>query len=80
MLKFFGADVASEGLTASVLPDPDLHGNLVRVPGDISSAAYFIAAALIVPGSEVLLKMSASTRPATVCSASAAPWVLTSHF
>ena len=56
MLKFFGADVASEGLTASVLSDPDLHGNLVRVPGDISSAAYFIAAALIVPGSEVLLK------------------------
>ena len=56
MLKFFGADVASEGLTASVLPDPDLHGNLVRVPGDISSAAYFIAAALMVPGSEVLLK------------------------
>lgn len=56
MLKFFGADVASEWLTASVLPDPDLHGNLVRVPGDISSAAYFIAAALIVPGSEVLLK------------------------
>ena len=56
MLKFFGADVASEGLTASVLPNPDLHGNLVRVPGDISSAAYFIAAALIVPGSEVLLK------------------------
>ena len=80
MLKFFGADVASEGLTASVLPDPALHGNLVRVPGDISSAAYFIAAALMVPGSEVLLKMSASTRPATVCSASAAPWVLTSHF
>ncbi len=31
-------------------------GNLVRVPVDISSAAYFIAAALIVPGSEVLLK------------------------
>lgn len=56
MLKFFGADVASDGLTASVLPDPDLRGNLVRVPGDISSAAYFIAAALMVPGSEVLLK------------------------
>ena len=56
MLKFFGADVASEGLTASVLPDPDLHGNLVRVPGDISSAAYFIAAGLMVPGSEILIK------------------------
>ena len=56
MLKFFGADVTSEGLTASVLPDPFLQGNLVRVPGDISSAAYFIAAALMVPGSEILLK------------------------
>ena len=31
MLKFFGADVASEGLTASVLPDPDLHGNLFHI-------------------------------------------------
>lgn len=56
MLNFFGADVTSEGLTASVLPDPFLQGNLVRVPGDISSAAYFIAAALMVPGSEILLK------------------------
>ena len=56
MLNFFGADVTSESLTASVLPDPFLQGNLVRVPGDISSAAYFIAAALMVPGSEILLK------------------------
>ena len=33
-----------------------------QCPGDISSAAYFIAAALIIPGSEVLIKMSASTQ------------------
>ena len=56
MLNYFGADVTSEGTTASVKPDPSLYGREILVPGDISSAAYFIAAALLVPGSEVLLK------------------------
>lgn len=56
MLSYFGADIASEGTTASILPDPPLHGCRISVPGDISSAAYFIAAALIIPGSEVLIK------------------------
>ncbi|UWP59588.1 3-phosphoshikimate 1-carboxyvinyltransferase [Ruminococcus gauvreauii] len=56
MLSHFGADIASEGTTASILPDPLLHGCRISVPGDISSAAYFIAAALIIPGSEVLIK------------------------
>lgn len=56
MLRSFGATVASEGTTASILPDPDLHGQKIEVPGDISSAAYFIVAALIVPGSEILIK------------------------
>ena len=55
MLKGFGADVRSDGCRASILPNPDLHGIRVSVPGDISSAAYFIAAALLVPGSEILL-------------------------
>ena len=39
----------------SILPASRLNACAVRVPGDISSAAYFIAAALIVPGSEVLI-------------------------
>ena len=56
MLRSFGATVTSEGTTASILPDPDLHGQKIEVPGDISSAAYFIVAALIVPGSEILIK------------------------
>ena len=56
MLRYFGADVRSEGTTASILPRPSLSGQKVNVPGDISSAAYFIAAALLVPCSEVLLK------------------------
>lgn len=56
MLRSFGATVTSEGTTASILPDPDLHGQKIEVHGDISSAAYFIVAALIVPGSEILIK------------------------
>lgn len=56
MLKLFGASVSTEGTTASISPATQLYGQKVMVPGDISSAAYFIAAALIVPGSEVLLK------------------------
>lgn len=56
MLRYFGADIQCEGTTSTVLPDPMLIGQKVNVPGDISSSAYFIAAALLVPGSEVLLK------------------------
>ena len=56
MLAGFGADLTSEGTTATILPDPKLEARKIDVPGDISSAAYFIAAALMVPGSEVLIK------------------------
>lgn len=56
MLSYFGADVSCEGATASILPEPRLKAQRVDVPGDISSAAYFIAAALMLPGSEVLIR------------------------
>lgn len=56
MLNYFGAQVTSEGTTASIVPEPSLHAREIAVPGDISSAAYFIAAGLLVPGSEILLK------------------------
>ena len=56
MLRGFGANVICEGKTASIVPDPKLMGQKIEVPGDISSAAYFIAAGLIVPGSEILVK------------------------
>ncbi len=56
MLRYFGASLKSEGTTVSIEPGPRLTGQKINVPGDISSAAYFIAAALLVPGSEVLLK------------------------
>lgn len=56
MLNYFGASVRTEGTTAIIQPEPSLQGQKVNVPGDISSAAYFIAAGLIVPGSEILIR------------------------
>lgn len=56
MLRGFGANVLCEGKTASITPNPELYGQKIEVPGDISSAAYFIAAGLLVPGSEILVK------------------------
>ncbi len=56
MLRAFGADVKNDGLTASVRPANELYSpGEIKVPGDISSAAYFIAAALLVPGSDIVL-------------------------
>lgn len=56
MLKSFGADVKTEGLTATIQPEPSLHGMDILVPGDISSAAYFIAAGCLVPDAEILIR------------------------
>ena len=56
MLAGFGAKVTSSGTTATIEPEPDLRGMKIEVPGDISSAAYFIAAGLIIPNSEILVK------------------------
>jgi 3-phosphoshikimate 1-carboxyvinyltransferase len=62
MLSGFGAEVSSRrgekpgSFEASIKPGPRLRGQKVLVPGDISSAAYFIAAALITPGSEILIR------------------------
>lgn len=56
MLRMFGAEVKTHGTTATIFPDPELTAQEIKVPGDISSAAYFIAAACITPGSEVLIR------------------------
>ncbi len=56
MLTEFGAMIKSTGNTATILPEPKLTGKRIEVPGDISSAAYFIAAGLIVPNSELLIR------------------------
>lgn len=56
MLTGFGAHVTSSGTTATIEPEPDLNGMKIEVPGDISSAAYFLAAGLMIPNSEILIK------------------------
>lgn len=56
MLSGFGAKVTSVDTTATIEPEPHLYGQKIVVPGDISSAAYWIAAGLAVPNSELVLK------------------------
>lgn len=56
MLAGFGAHVTSFDTTATIEPEPDLNGMKIEVPGDISSAAYFLAAGLMIPNSEILIK------------------------
>ena len=56
MLRAFGASVETKGNSVTVTPTDRLTPIDIEVPGDISSAAYFLAGACIVPGSEVLLK------------------------
>ncbi len=56
MLRYFGAQVDSHDTTAVIRPADELYGQKISVPGDISSAAYFIAAGLMIPGSELLIK------------------------
>ncbi len=56
MLRYFGAEVDSQETTASIRPAEELYGQKIHVPGDISSAAYFIAAGLLVPDAELLIR------------------------
>jgi 3-phosphoshikimate 1-carboxyvinyltransferase len=56
MLRGFGAEVAVKGATVTVCGGQNLHGQDVRIPGDISSAAFFLVAAAIIPGSELTIR------------------------
>lgn len=56
MLKYFGADVRTAGNRTVVGSTNRLTGCTINVPGDISSAAFFMAASMITPSSELLIK------------------------
>ncbi|WP_096200926.1 3-phosphoshikimate 1-carboxyvinyltransferase [Bacillus sp. FJAT-45350] len=56
MLEAFGATVERDGLTVSVQGGQELTAQHVIVPGDISSAAFFLVAGAIVPNSQITLK------------------------
>ena len=55
MLGGFGATIRSEGNTAIIQPAKELYGQQIAIPGDISSAAYFIAAGLIAEDADILI-------------------------
>jgi 3-phosphoshikimate 1-carboxyvinyltransferase len=52
-LREFGASLRVEGRKIAVAGRPKLVGRDVTVPGDLSSAAFFLVAALLVPGSRL---------------------------
>lgn len=56
MLAGFGADVARHGEEIVLRPGKILSARTVYVPGDLSSAAVFIAPAAAVPGAEVTIE------------------------
>ncbi|NOZ61577.1 MAG: 3-phosphoshikimate 1-carboxyvinyltransferase [Calditrichaeota bacterium] len=56
MLDFLGAEIVAKKRRVVVKSFPRLRAKKIIVPGDISSAAFFLAAAAIVPDSEIRLK------------------------
>ena len=56
MLGGFGVKVEIEGASRSLKGGQTLHGCEIDVPADISSAAFFLVAASIVPGSDLILE------------------------
>lgn len=56
MLSHFGARIERLPQGVRIEPRPHLVAGEIEIPGDISSAAFFLVAALIVPGSELLVR------------------------
>lgn len=56
MLAACGAEVTVEDAMVTVRGMKPLHALDISIPGDLSSAAYFIVAALLVPDSEILVR------------------------
>ena len=54
-LREFGALVSTINRATRTTPRPKLQGRALEVPGDLSSAVFFIAAALVLPGSQVII-------------------------
>jgi 3-phosphoshikimate 1-carboxyvinyltransferase len=56
MLRASGAEIKEYDLTVSIKGRPTLMARNIEVPGDFSSAAFFIVAGILVPDSEVIMK------------------------
>lgn len=56
LLPAFGAGIARDGAELRIIGGQTLRGGAFRVPGDLSSAAFLIGAAVLVPGSNVSIE------------------------
>ena len=56
MINGFGGKILTEDSRITVSPVEELYGHEINVPGDISSAAFFLVAGLIIPNSEIRIK------------------------
>ena len=56
MIQSFGGHISVDGLRITVKGGQSLKGGHITVPGDISSAAFWLAAGAIVPGSEITIE------------------------
>ncbi|MBN1483701.1 MAG: 3-phosphoshikimate 1-carboxyvinyltransferase [Chloroflexia bacterium] len=56
LLIAMGAQVQIDGLSVTLQPPPQLRARTIHVPGDLSSAAFLIVAALLRPGSEITIE------------------------
>ena len=56
MFEYFGCRMKKKNGFLKVEPSFQLKGKNLEIPGDFSSAAFFMVAALILPGSKIILK------------------------
>ncbi len=56
MLEAFGAQLTRKGSSATISPCEELYPCEITVPGDISSAAFFMVAGLITPDSDLIIQ------------------------
>ena len=56
MLRYMGAELTTGGLSVSIAGGQRLGARNFMVPGDLSSAAFFMVAAAVVPGSKIVIK------------------------
>jgi 3-phosphoshikimate 1-carboxyvinyltransferase len=54
-LRAFGAEVSRDGDRATIAGGQKLHAIEAEIPGDLSSAAFFLCAAALFPGSRLLI-------------------------
>lgn len=56
MFRTLGVEIETRGNTITLNPPEDLHAVDITIPGDISSAAFFLVAGAIIPGSDLTIR------------------------